>query len=149
MATDQPWRPSCWTSMTLLCWPATTPSPHPCLGWRQGNQRFEELSAQPEALRGALGTQPQPSQEPADGLDGFTLKKAECAAGGPGTAESAPLMPGATPTPAPATSTSPELEPVQARLERLEGLLLRIAKQLGVGSRDALLGVAVSGTDEP
>ena len=85
-----------------------------------------------------LGTQPQPSQEPADGLDGFTLKKAELiarlrAAGGPGTAESAPLMPGATPTPTPATSTSPELEPVQARLDRLEALLVRIAEHLGVG----------------
>jgi len=29
------------------------------------------------------------------GLDGFTLKKAECAAGGPGTAESATLVRGA------------------------------------------------------
>ena len=104
MATDQPWRPSCWTSMTLLCSPATTPSPHPCLGWRQGNQRFEELLNRPEARRGALETQPPTSQEPAVGLDGFTLKKAECAAGGPGTAESATLVRGA----------------VKAQLDRLE-----------------------------
>jgi hypothetical protein len=124
---------------------------------RQSKQRLEELlSNRQEALRDVLETQQQPSQQPADGLDGFTLKqlkercrqqglkgtsnlkKAELiarlrAAGGPGTAESAPLMPGAPPTPAPAISTSPELEPVQVRLDRLEGLLLRIAKHLGVG----------------
>lgn len=90
--------------MTLLCRPAPTPSPHTCLGWRQGNQRFEERLNRPEALRGALETQPQTSQEPAVGLDGFTLKKAECAAGGPGTAESASLVRGA----------------VKAQLDRLE-----------------------------
>ena len=93
---------------------------------------------------------------PADGLDEFTLKqlkercrqqglkgtsslkKAELiarlrAAGGLGTAGIAPPLPGATPTATPAASTSPELAAVQARLDRLEGLLLRIAQHLGVG----------------
>ena len=45
-----------------------------------------------EARRGALEPQPQTSQEPAVGLEGFTLKKAESAAGGPGMAESATLL---------------------------------------------------------
>ncbi len=70
----------------------------------------------PYARRGALETQPQTSQEPADGLDGFTLKKVECAAGGPGTAESATLVRRA----------------VQAQLDQLEWLVLRIAKLPGV-----------------
>ena len=90
--------------MTLLCWPAPTPSPHPCLGRRQGNQRFEERLNRSEARRVALELQPQTSKGPAVGLDGFTLKKAECAAGGPGTAESATLVRRA----------------VQAQLDRLE-----------------------------
>lgn len=51
-----------------------------------------------KARRGALETQPQTAQEPAVGVDGFTLKKAECAAGGPGTAESATLVRGAVKT---------------------------------------------------
>ena len=94
---------------------------------------------------------------PADGLDGFTLKqlkercrqqglkgtsnlkKAELiarlrAAGGQDISGSATLLPGATPTSAPTASTSPELASVQARLDRLEGLLLRIAEHLGVES---------------
>ena len=30
-------------------WEQRTPSPHPSLGWRQGNQRFEELSTRQAA----------------------------------------------------------------------------------------------------
>lgn len=110
-----------------------------------------------DALRGNLRTLAQADARllreldsvlPADGLDGLTLKqlkercrqqglkgtsnlkKAELiarlrAAGGQGTAGTA--------TPALAASTSPELAAVHARLDRLEGLLLRIAKHLGVG----------------
>lgn len=35
--------------------------------WRLGKQRFAELSARHEALRGALETQPQPQQQPDGG----------------------------------------------------------------------------------